>query len=184
MNGTLSGTRSAPRSKAEEMRAELDRAFAAPREEASPVTTLLAIRVDGEAYALRLSELAGVAADRRIIPFPSDAPSCIGIAGHHGDLVPVFALGSLLGRPRATTDPRWLGLVRIDGTLAALAFDEIESCFQVAETALSTESGSSFISHVLSGSAAPSGGRRAVLSVPALVDAVWRSRGNGEGKEA
>lgn len=94
--------------RAAELRREFDRAFAEPfHVETAVKQSLLGISVAGQPYAIRLSEAAGVHADRKITPVPGSSPVLHGIAGFRGALLPVYDLHVLLGH--ATDDAsRWL----------------------------------------------------------------------------
>jgi purine-binding chemotaxis protein CheW len=90
----------------------------------------LVILVGRQPYALRISELAGLAVDRKTVPLPIDAPGFLGLCAVHGELVPVFQLAALLGAPPAQTPGRWLALHR-DTELVALAFDGLRETRRV-----------------------------------------------------
>lgn len=102
-----------------ELRQSFDRAFSEPFAEGAADTAieLLAIRVGRDPFALRMSEIAALEADRTITPVPSDHPELLGIAGVRGSVVAVFDLGALLGAPRPE-GLRWLVLAKA----APLAF--------------------------------------------------------------
>jgi chemotaxis signal transduction protein len=121
--------------RAAELRAEFDRGFTvALRGEASTKIDLIAIRVGGEPFAIRLAEVAGLFADRKITRVPGGQAALLGIAGFRGALLPVYSLRTLLGVPGATP-PRWL--VVVAGAALALAFDGFEGHLRApAETIL------------------------------------------------
>ena len=98
---------------AAEMRRAFDQGFAAapPGDAAGATEDLLAIQVAGEAFVLRLRELAGLYRDRPVIRLPGPVPELIGIAGVRGIMVPVYGLGAILGHPRGEPG-RWLVVVR------------------------------------------------------------------------
>jgi chemotaxis signal transduction protein len=136
---TVASSRLAGR--AAELRSTFDRAFAtAQRADAVIKTDLIAIRVGSEACAIRLSEVAGLFADRKITPVPGSKAALIGIAGFRGALLPVYSLAALLRgsasiattpRARAATPaPRWL--VVASAAPLALAFDAFEGHLQAA----------------------------------------------------
>jgi chemotaxis signal transduction protein len=120
--------------RASNMRAAFDRSFAeARRPEAPAVEGLLAIRIGSEPYALRLSEIAGLYADRAVTRLPGDAPALLGIAGFRGAIVPVYDLPALLGhRPAETT--RWLAMAA--GPPVAFAFAALDGHLRVALDAI------------------------------------------------
>jgi chemotaxis signal transduction protein len=116
--------------RAAEMRREFDRSFAdAPRAATEAPNDLVAIRIGGDPYALRVAEIAGLHVDRSIASVPSQIPELLGIAGFRGSLVPVFDLGALLGYPAATAS-RWLAIAA--GTSIGFAFEAFDGHVRVA----------------------------------------------------
>ncbi|MBI3529213.1 MAG: chemotaxis protein CheW [Betaproteobacteria bacterium] len=113
------------------LRREFDSSFAQP-----PATDIalrenfLAVRIGGDAYAIRVAEIGGLYADRHVVPLPTPMPELLGLAGFRGQIAPVYDLAALLGyAPR--TSPRWLVLVRRRETVA-LAFDAFEGQLMVS----------------------------------------------------
>jgi chemotaxis signal transduction protein len=103
--------------------------FAEPvRRAAGAAVDLLAIRAGAEAYALRLSEIAGLFADRKITSVPGSDPALLGIAGFRGAIVPVLRLATLLGHSAAGT-PRWLVITAAEPV--ALAFESFEAQLRI-----------------------------------------------------
>jgi chemotaxis signal transduction protein len=120
---------------------EFDRTFA----EAVTLNTalfddLLAIRIRGDPFALRLSEIMSFHADRKIVPVPSPVSELLGLAGVRGSIIPVYDLGALLGYSPSAS-PRWLVLA---GGLKpiGLAFEVFEAHVRV-ERESSTQNGNS-----------------------------------------
>jgi chemotaxis signal transduction protein len=106
----VSGTDFGIASRAAELREAFDRSFSEPLQaDPAPTEELLGIRLDTEAYALRLSEIAGLFADRKIARVPGSAATQLGIAGFRSEIVPVYDLRALLGH-RSTAPARWLVL--------------------------------------------------------------------------
>ena len=123
-------------SRAQALRAEFDQAFAMPAKGVSEATEkLLAIRVGGDLYALRLSELAAVAKRGVVVPVPSTKPALLGIAGIEGRAVPVFSLALLLGYSAPDAQARWLALCDARDPVA-LAFSVLEGHFQFSAKSL------------------------------------------------
>jgi chemotaxis signal transduction protein len=113
------------------LREAFDLGFAqAPHALANSPEKLLAIRLNGAGYAVRVAEIGGLHLDRRIMPLPTQIPELIGMAGFRGQITPVYDLAALLGYARQTS-PRWLILLRQRETVA-LAFDAFEAHFAVA----------------------------------------------------
>ncbi|MEW6283217.1 MAG: chemotaxis protein CheW, partial [Candidatus Eremiobacterota bacterium] len=91
--------------RAEEIRRAFDLAFASPAERAEVTTVaLLAVRVGGAPYAVRLSELSAVAAKPRIAALPGGPPELAGLVSFRGGLLPVWDLAALLGHPGGALD--------------------------------------------------------------------------------
>jgi chemotaxis signal transduction protein len=85
----------------------------------------LALRIAGDPYALRLSEVASLQMDRRLVPVPSLLPELLGIAGFRGTLTPVYDLRALLGYPAGDT-LKWL-VVAHSAAPIAFAFDGFDA---------------------------------------------------------
>jgi chemotaxis signal transduction protein len=122
--------------RAADLRAHFDRSFAeAPRAAAAATEDLLAIRLGGAPYALRLGELAGLFVDRRVAPVPSAVRELLGIAGFRGAIVPVYDLRLLLGCA-ATAPPRWLVIAA--QLPVGFGFDVLEGHLRVGTGAIAT----------------------------------------------
>jgi chemotaxis signal transduction protein len=107
-----------------ELRDAFDHSFAEPLPPGPPLLVdLLAIRVGAEPYALRLGEVAGLYADRKITPVPGGTPALLGIAGFRGVIVPVYDLQLLLGDPAVET-VRWLAMAAEETVAFAFAAQE------------------------------------------------------------
>ena len=117
------------------LRSLFDESFAEPAQSGRERSEqLLAIRVGGDPYVLRISEVAGLHADLRIVPIPSPAVNLLGIVGLRGVMAPVYDLAALLGYPRAA-NPRWVVFVRAP-QLVGFAFDVFDSHLQVGDASL------------------------------------------------
>ena len=91
-----------------ELRREFDRSFSEPPLGGKSAShDLLAVRLDQEHFALHLSDIGGLFADKKIAPVPGASGALLGIAGFRGAIAPVYDLQHLLGCP-AVRDPRWL----------------------------------------------------------------------------
>lgn len=119
------------------LREAFDRSFAqAPSTEAAAVENLLAIKVGADPYVLRMTEVSGLFADKKVTRLPSPVSELSGIAGFRGAVLPVYDLAMLLGYPRATS-PRWLVVIAV--TPVALAFDRFDGYLNVRDTAIVPE---------------------------------------------
>lgn len=121
--------------KADELRDAFDSGFARASEDAVATSErLLAVRIGGEAHALRVAEIAGVFVDRTITSVPSRHPALLGITGVRGAVVPVFDLAALVGR--AATAPRLRWLVIAAHERVGFAFDAFEGQLAVAASSI------------------------------------------------
>jgi len=114
-----------------ELRREFDLSFAQARHaDAVAAQNLLAVRVGGDPYAIRVDEIAGLFVGRRVVPVPAAVDAMLGMAGFRGQVAPVYDLAALLGYAR-TAAQRWMVLVRGEHPLA-LAFDAFDAHLAVA----------------------------------------------------
>jgi chemotaxis signal transduction protein len=107
------------------LRREFDLSFAQARRTTTPnVQHLLTVRVNGDPYALRMEEIAGLFVDRPIISIPTSMPDLLGAVAFRSQVASVFDLARLLGYAghRAA---RWLILVRHQHPVA-LAVDAFQ----------------------------------------------------------
>jgi purine-binding chemotaxis protein CheW len=153
------------------LRREFDAAFALPaRAEGDPLVALLAARVAGEPIALRVLDLAGLVQARPIVPVPSRRPELLGVSGLRGEIVPIYGLGRLLGRPDDGA-PAWVALVG-GGERIGLALSALEGHLLVAPQALARlEGGADARPHVRE-LLRRDGGLTPVLDVASLVRAI------------
>ncbi len=124
-----------------ELRHAFDRAFAAaPDTDATPVENLVAVRLAHDPFAIRLSEISGLFADKTIVSLPASAPALLGVAGFRGSIVPVFSLPALLGYADDGAQ-RWLVLAGAAGgeRRVGLAFDRFEGHLQVPQSAIAAD---------------------------------------------
>ncbi|MGA8709243.1 MAG: chemotaxis protein CheW [Steroidobacteraceae bacterium] len=157
-------------SRAQEMRAAFDRSFAEPPlTEQAPLQDFLAIRVGTDPYAIRLTDIRGLFADRPVTLLPSDDSAFLGIAGVRGIVVPVYDLGALLGHPPGALR-RWLLL--IGAASLALAFEAFEGHLRLPQAALAAqgrqERSGAFVQEVLH----TGNSTRAIVQITAIFDAI------------
>lgn len=118
--------------RAAELRRAFDSAFAEPAHTDAAVThELLAIEAGGQAYAIRLSEMTGLFAGKKITRVPGSAAGVLGVAGFRGALVPVYDLGAVLGEAGAGDTPRWLLIAQ--AAPIAFAFDALRAQLRVRQ---------------------------------------------------
>lgn len=122
----MNTARTARMQTAAELRREFDRGFAAARSSGPAQSeAFLAVRIGGDPYAIRLAEIAGLYAGRRVTPLPSPLAALLGVAAFRGQVAPVYDLAALLGYS-ARAAPRWLVLAR-SADVVALGFDAFEA---------------------------------------------------------
>jgi chemotaxis signal transduction protein len=108
------------------LRREFDLAFAQPpHTENASLENMLAVRIGGDPYAIRLAEITGLYAGRRIVELRTSTPELLGMVGFRGQIAPVYDLAALLGYDTRRA-PRWFVLVPWRETVA-LAFDAFEA---------------------------------------------------------
>jgi purine-binding chemotaxis protein CheW len=144
---------------------------------------LITIRVAGDPYAIRTSEISGLVADRKIVAFPSPTSELLGIAAFRGVLLPVYSLAALLGYAAETEQTRWLALCGSEEPLA-LAFSGFEGYVHVSldqiHAAEQTGAMQRTVRHVVRGVDMV----RAVISIPLIREAIQkRCDKNGVSKE-
>lgn len=146
--------------RAAQLRHAFDRGFAeVPSSAGGQFEELLAIRIGADPFALRLAQVAGLFADREIVPIPSPVPELLGIAGLRGHLAPVYDLGALLGYS-ATPAPRWFVLAR--GPMpVGLAFGVFEAHARAPESALAGADAVQL-----------GGAMRPIIHIPSVIDTI------------
>jgi chemotaxis signal transduction protein len=153
------------------LRRAFDASFAEPvRGTGVKAEAFVGIRVSGNRVALRLSEISGVFAGKKVTQLPGSTPGLMGIAGFRGAIVPVYDLGALLGYPVATTQ-RWMA-VSSDKTPVAFAFDFFEGHLRIARgdlaLAVSGDGAGSYVREVarIDSSVCP------IIHTPSLLEAI------------
>jgi chemotaxis signal transduction protein len=130
----MSDTRSRLTGRVEQSRLEFDQSFAQDtRGYLRSRENVLAIGLGSERCAVRLSDVAGVFADRGITRVPGHIPALLGIAGFRGVVVPVYDLPALLGHAPVVS-PRWLMLAA--AAQVALAFIDFDGLLQVESNSI------------------------------------------------
>lgn len=168
--------------RAAELRRAFDHSFSeAPRVELVHIENLIAIRVAGHPYAVRLAEISGLFADKIIVRLPSPMTELVGVAGFRGAIVPIYDLRALLGHP-ATQAPRWLLLATAE-TPVGLAFDQVDGHLQVArELILAQEDRTEPSRHVREVVRAADVARP-IVHVPSVVEAIKKTAHQGVAKQ-
>lgn len=120
-----------------EIRRSFDASFAAPAlRHDEERRSALAIQAGEGRFAVRVEDLAGVEACRRIVRLPANLPGLLGVAGIRGRLLAAYDLGALLGQPsrdlgKGRAPLRWI-LVCGKEPGIGLVIEEIEAFVRVA----------------------------------------------------
>jgi len=142
----------------------------------------VSIRIAGDPYVVRLSEIASLHADCNIVGIPSPMPELFGIAGFRGKVAPVYDLGALLGYARAQA-PRWLMLVRAS-QLIGLAFERFDAYLHIPTATVSSIEAAKRASPFVAGVVGTGDGPHSVIHVASLLEALTkRLSGQSPSKE-
>jgi chemotaxis signal transduction protein len=164
--------------RAADLRNTFDQARAIPSssDAVARIENLLAIRVSGDAFAIRLSEICGLATDRKIVAFPSPIAELLGIAAIRGRLVPVYSLAALLGYSAHASQGRWLILCGVEEPLG-LVINDFEGQVRVPlgqiYTAAQEDAASTHVSHVVR----TADMIRGLVSIPLIMETIQRRCG-------
>jgi purine-binding chemotaxis protein CheW len=174
--------RSALSGRAAELRLAFDSAFAdAARREARATQNLLAFRLGTETYALRLADIAGLFADRKITRLAGGVTALLGFAGFRGAVVPVYDLHALLGRPK-TEAPRWLAIA--SGAPVALAFEAFEGHLRISSHAIMPRAAEERSRRLVQDVASWEGVSRPIVHMPSVLEVIGNpSRGANREEE-
>jgi chemotaxis signal transduction protein len=156
-----------------------DRTFAEARRFGAVVLDdLLAVRLGPDAYALRLSEIAGLFSNKKITRLPGRVPALIGIAGFRGAILPVYDLALLIGYP-STAAPQWL--VTAASAPVAFAFDGFDGHLRLSRDAISAHGDASrpSQSHVRELARTP-GQALPIVHIPSVLDAIKQQLPHGD----
>ncbi len=173
----MSGEAQDLRSRAAALREAFDRTFAAPPPRTDhALEDVLAVRIGGDPFALRLSEVADLRADRVVVPVPSAVPELLGLVGLRGTLAPVYDLAALLGYPPHAA-ARWL-VVTKGAAPVALAFEAFETHARVPREAFVGDDAPSPQRHVR-GAVRLDGALRPILATTSVLEAIASRAGTG-----
>jgi chemotaxis signal transduction protein len=160
--------------RSEELRRAFDRSFAAPEHvDTAPAEDLLAIRTGSEAGAIRLSEIVGLFADKKITRVPSQVAALLGVAGFRGAIVPVYDLHILIGHPMTKT-ARWL--VIASGAPVAFAFEVFDGHLRISRAAIMGREASEQTRKYVSGVVRIHDVVRSIVDLSAVLDAIRTQR--------
>lgn len=160
---------------AAKLRATFDASFAVQQApSAGAEVDVLAIRVMGHGYALRLSEVLAVHAERPLTAVPSPVAALLGLISVRGLVVPIYDLRLLLGHG-AGPAPRWLALARAPSPVG-FAFEAFEAHFRLPlEAVVAGLAGEGAGSNRFApGSVKTDAGPRPLLHLPSLIESVTK----------
>lgn len=124
-----------------EVRRAFDATFAAPaRSFEKERRSVLAIRAGEGRFAIRVEDLSGVEACRKIVKVPGSLPGLLGLTGLRGRLLAVYDLGAMLGQPSldaraGSRELRWMLVCGKDSGIGLL-IEEIEAFVRIADADL------------------------------------------------
>ena len=162
------------------LRRAFDDAFAAaPASRDATSENVLAIRVAGDPYVVRLAEIASLHVDAKVVPIPSPIVELRGLAGFRHAVIPVYDLSALLGYAGGPAG-RWLLIARREAV--GLAFDHLDAHVRV-EAADASATGDARRGHV-HGAMRIAGEVRPLINLASVLDAIGeRARGRSERRE-
>lgn len=158
------------------LRRSFDESFAAPSaaDEVAP-EDMLAIDVGGGRFAVRVSELGGVHACRRIVPLPGAPPGLAGLCGIRGRLVAAYRLSDIIaeGTRDQQDRPRWL-LVCAGDSQVGLLIEGLSAYVRAAASDLYPARSGEIVSEHVRELVVHDGAPRGVLSIPSVLTAILR----------
>jgi hypothetical protein len=151
------------------LREAFDRSFTAAAEVGGALhVDFLAIKIAGDAYAVRLSEVASLHADCAPVTAPSLLPELLGIAGFRAVLTPIYDLGALLGYG-AGRPTKWLAIAQ--GSLPiGFAFDGFDAHLRVPLDQITAEQ-TGAAAHIR-GAVRAGGAPLPLLHLPSVVEGI------------
>lgn len=151
------------------LREQFDGSFAKASGAARPEQLdFLAIRVAGDPYAVRLSEIQSLHASRKLVPTPSQVPGLLGLAGFRGVLTPIYDLGQLLRSPDAPS-AKWL-VVAQSAAPIGFAFANFDAHLRVTLDRVSTADAGA--SALVQGAVVTAAGALPLLHLPSIVEGI------------
>jgi chemotaxis signal transduction protein len=123
--------------RAAQLRRNFDDGFAVPaRADIDAQEDLLAVRLGARGFALRLSEIAGLFADKKVTHVPGSDAALRGVAGFRGSIVAVYDMARLLGYSTGESS-RWIVLAATASV--AFTFETYEGQRRVAADAFKSQ---------------------------------------------
>lgn len=158
-----------------ELRNTFDRSYSLPP--SSPGTeqieNMLAVRLSGNPYAIRVTEITGLASDKKTVAIPSPIAELLGVAGIRGSLIPIYSLAALLGYTRDMGPARWLALCGT-GDEIGLGFSDLEGYIRVPVAQVYAAGQENMTREYVQDVARVGGMVRPVISITSLVEMIKR----------
>lgn len=159
----------------DELRREFDGAFTRRTEFTAAATEkLLAIRTGGQAYALRLCELAGLSKQTKVAPLPGANAALLGVAGVKGGLLPVFSLPVLLGLTPSARELGWMAICGAKNPIC-VAFEELEAYLDAPRSDIRAGENTKAAVHARE-TLRTAAGLRWILDIPSILKAIEKER--------
>jgi purine-binding chemotaxis protein CheW len=156
--------------RAQQLRHDFDRRFGMrPSVDEEISENLIAIRIGEHQFAIRLSEIAGLHADKTITRVPGANATMLGIAGFRGEIAPVYDFASLLGYARSE-NPRWLIVSK--QAPVAFAFEAFDGHFSVGPQAIRPQQSQDGVRPHVRDFVQTDAGLRPVIAVSTLVNSL------------
>lgn len=157
-----------------ELREAFDASFATPAHRGDiDQQDMLAIRVGSGQFAVRVSELAGVHACRKIVPLPGEVLGLLGIVGIRGRLVAAYRLADLVGAGPPEGQMRWLLVCATDNQVG-LVIESLDAYLRVPTASVHSALGEDGISEHVREVLQYNGVDRGVLSVSSVLTSIAR----------
>lgn len=163
-----------------EFRKAFDKGYALPPPAlaSEQMESLLAIRLAGDPYAIRVSQITGLVADKKVIVVPSPIPWLLGMAGIRGTLVPVYSLASVVCNDRDMGHARWLAVYEREEPVG-LAFSDFEGYLKVLSTQICPAGQNHAIREHVQDAVRTGEVVRAIVNIPSVVETIKRRCGQG-----
>jgi chemotaxis signal transduction protein len=156
------------------LRRDFDASFALAPASAPERDDLLLVRVAGDHFAIRVCDITALIAKPKIVAVPATATALLGLSGIRGQLVPVFALPSLLGYSDSDDAPAWLLLCDREQPLG-LAFSGFEGHLRLLDRQRQLRPDASTAHAFVSEIAETDSGLRHIIDLPRVLAAIRKS---------
>jgi chemotaxis signal transduction protein len=155
------------------LRREFEQSFARSAGGTQQATLdFLTIRVAGDSYALRLSEVRSLHAERKLVAVPSPLPELLGLSGFRSVLTPVYDLAQLLGY--GFQPPLRSLIVAENASPVAFAFGGFDAHLRVPPEAVSAPESLPGTAAGVHGAVLSAGRALPLLDLPALIAGIAR----------